>query len=227
MISSNRELTSTEIVNGLAIRPMITQGQIRRNVLYVICSLTLVLTCDFAFGKQASPPTARTDNGVALCKGESLPPEIQSRLKAEFGSWRLQAPADLTALARERWESEKPTACPGMAVGQFERGKQQSYAVLLVPKLHADSGYKFLVFAPQAAQPAYDMRLVDLSDSSGASYYFIHTVQVRKFFNEVSRRKFGVQSSECILFVGSGQEGYEADVYFWTNGNYQHQPVDY
>jgi hypothetical protein len=206
---------------------MITQERIRTNILLVICLLTLILRCALTFGQQASLPTARADRGVALCKVEILPPYVQSRLKAEFGSWKPQEPADLTTLAHERWESEKPLACPGIAVGQFEKGEKQSYAVLLVPRAHADAGYRFLVFTPRASQPDYDVKFVEQSDSGGASYYFIHTVRVSKLFDEVSRRKFNVQSSDCILLVGSGEEGYEADVYFWTSGSYQHQPVDY
>jgi hypothetical protein len=206
---------------------MITQWQIRTNVLCVICSLALVLTCNLGFGQQASPPTARADDGIALCKAESLPPDIRSRLKADFGSWKFQEATDLTALAHERWESEKPIACPGMAVGQFEKDRRQSYAILLVPKAQADAGYRFLVFTPEADHPAYRVKLVEQSDSSGASYYFIHTVRVSKLFDQASRRKFDVQTSECILFVASGQGGYEADVYFWTSRGYHQQPVDY
>jgi hypothetical protein len=221
------ELSSTKAVGMLAIDSMSYHRRIRTIVLHMICFLVLLLICDFAFGGQAPPPTARADKGVALCNVETLPQNIQSRIKAEFSSWRLQEPTDLTALAHERWESEKPIACPGMAVGQFEKDKRQSYAILLVPKAHADAGHRFLVFTPQVDPPAYDVKLLEQSDSNGASYYFIHTVRVSKLFDQVSRRKFDVQTSECILFVGSGQEGYEADVYFWTSRAYQHQPVDY
>jgi hypothetical protein len=182
-----------------------------------------------AFGQQTSTPTTppRTDERLALCNVGSLPPDIQRHLKEDFGSWRVQEPTDLSVLARERWEAEKPLACPGIANGQFENTKAASYAVLLVPKGHADAGYRFLVFSPKGGQLSYDISVVEHSDGGEASYYFIHKVPVSKFFGQASRRKFGAHTSDCILFLGSGKKGYEADVYFWSNGSYQHQPVDY
>jgi hypothetical protein len=101
-----------------------------------------------------------------------------------------------------------------------------SYAVLLISQARADAGYKFLVFSPKAGQSSYEMRAAD-SDDNGAANFFIHTVQISKFFDEPSRRKFQVQTSEGILLVDAAEKEYEADVYFWSNGSYQHQPVDY
>jgi hypothetical protein len=156
----------------------------------------------------------------------SLPPDVQIRLKGEFGSWKVQEPADLSPRAHERWESEKPLQCPGIAVGRFENAKTPSYAVLLVPQGHADAGYKFLVFGPKAGQLSYEMRAVDSGDS-GAANFFIHRVRISKFFDEQSRKKFQAHTREGILLVDSAEKEYEADVYFWSGGSYRHQPVDY
>ena len=116
-----------------------------------------------AFGQQESTPPAIAKPGEesALCKLGSLPQDVQSRLKTEFGSWKVQEPRDLSPRAHERWESEKPLACPGIAVGQFEIAKMPSYAVLLVPQSHTVAGYKFLVFGPKAGKQSYDMRVAD------------------------------------------------------------------
>jgi hypothetical protein len=198
------------------------------NALRMIFSVAFLLTAALAFGQQgsSSPALAKPSQARALCKPGSLPPDIQSRLKEEYGSWKIQEPIDLSPRAHERWESEKPLACPGIAVGQFENAKTPSYAVLLVPQGHTDAGYKFLVFSPKTGQPSYEMRAADSGDS-GAANFFIHKVRISKFFDEPSRRKFQVQMSEGILLADAAEKEYEADVYFWSNGSYQHQPVDY
>jgi hypothetical protein len=197
-------------------------------VLRVTVSLVFLLTAARAFGQHGSslPAPAKPNEGPALCKVGSLPPDIQGRLKGEFGSWKVQEPPDLSPRAHERWESEKPLQCPGIAVGQFENAKTPSYAVLLVPEGHADAGYKFLVFSPKAGQPSHEMRAVDSGDSGGANF-FIHRVRISKFFDEQSRKKFQARASEGILLVDSAEKEYGAEVYFWSGSSYQHQPVDY
>jgi hypothetical protein len=198
------------------------------NALRMIFSVAFLLPAALAFGQQgsSSPAPAKPSEGRALCKPGSLPPDIQSRLKEEYGSWKIQEPTDLSPRAHERWESEKPLACPGIAVGQFENAKTPSYAVLLAPQGHTDAGYKFLVFSPKTGQPSYEMRAADSGDS-GAANFFIHKVRISKFFDEPSRRKFQAQMSEGILLADAAEKEYETDVYFWSNGSYQHQPVDY
>jgi hypothetical protein len=111
-------------------------------------------------------------------------------------------------------------------VGRFENATTPSYAVLLVPKRHAWAGYKFLVFGPEGGQPPYEMRLVD-SGTTGDGNFFVRSAGISKFFDEQSRRKFKVQTDECVLLVDAAENEYETDVYFWANGAYQHQPVDY
>jgi hypothetical protein len=199
------------------------------NVLPATFSLMFWLTAALACGQQGSspPPPAKPSEESALCRPGSLPPDVQSRLKSEFGSWKVQEPAALSPHAHERWESEKPLACPGIAVGKFEDAKTPSYAVLLVPQSHSGAGYKLLAFTPQTGQSPYEMRVVEQSSDSGAANFFIHRVPISKFFDEQSRKKFQAQTSDGILFADAADKEYETDIYFWANGSYQHQPVDY
>ncbi len=196
-------------------------------VLGVTFSLMFLLTPALTSGQRGAPAPANPSEGPALCKLGSLPADIQNRLKWEFGSWKIQEPSNLSARARERWESEKPLQCPGIAAGLFENAKKPSYAVLLVPNGHTGAGYKFLVFSSKAGQPSHETRVVEQSDGSGAANFFIRRVRISKFFDEHSKKKFQVQTSEGILLVDAAENEYETDVYFWTNGSYQHQPVDY
>lgn len=170
---------------------------------------------------------AAASQAAAPCKAESLPSDIQNRLKAEYGSWKIQEPANLTKSAEERWEAEKPLGCPGIAVGHFESAKTPSYAILLVPTAHADAGYTFLVFSQKPGQPEYDVRVVDKLDKNGASNYFIHSTRISKFFDQPSRKKFEAHALDGILLVDSGENEYGVAFYFWSGDNYRYEPVDY
>jgi hypothetical protein len=198
------------------------------SALRMIFSVAFLLTAALAFGQQGSSPPApaKPSEGRALCKPGSLPTDIQNRLKAEFGSWKVQEPADLSPHVHERWESEKPLACPGIAVGKFENAKTPSYAVLLVPQDHKEAGYKFLVFSPKAGQPSYEMRAADSGDS-GAANFFIHRTPISKFFDAPSRKKFEAHTVDGILLVDSAENEYGVEVYFRSGGRYRHEPIDY
>ena len=208
---------------------MITRRRIRINALRMILSLMFLLPSALIFGQRGLPPTmpAKPGGGPALCKLESLPQDVQRSLKEEFESWKVQEPSDLSAQARERWKSEKPLECPGIAVGQFESGQTPSCAVLLVPRGHSDAGYKLIVFGPKTGQPSSELMVIEQSEDSGAANFFIHRVRINKFFGEQSRKKFHVQANDGILLADAEEKQYETDVYFWANGSYQHQPVDY
>jgi hypothetical protein len=163
----------------------------------------------------------------AVCNSSALPSDITKHIKNEFSSWKIQEPTDLSPRARGRWEAEKPLECPGIAAGRFEGANRLSYAVLLVPVGHADGGYRFLIFSRKSSQPSYEVTVVEQWDGGGAANYFIHRVRISKFFDAQSRKRFQAQTIEGILFADSAEKEYEIDVYFWSNGSYKHEWVDY
>jgi len=71
------------------------------------------------------------------------------------------------------------------------------------------------------------MKTVEQFDDGGADNFFIHGVQISRFFDEQSKRTFQVYARECILLVDSAESEYETDLYFWSNSRYERQPVDY
>jgi hypothetical protein len=162
-----------------------------------------------------------------LCNVTQLPAEIQNRIRTGFGTWRVQAPENLSQQARLSWAGKKSSGCPGIAVGQFVSPKHTSYAVLLVPSDHPDAAYRFVVFDPQAESSAYVELVVEKSDAHGASNFFIQMVPISKFFDETSKKKFHVQAIEGILMVDSANKEYEADIYFWSEDRFRQEPVDY
>jgi len=177
-------------------------------------------------GQQGLPSSASL-KGSPDCKMETLPSEIQTRLKQEFASWKMQESTDLSPSARERWKAEKPLGCPGVAVGAFRGSPTPSYAVLLVRTDHPDVGYRFLIFDRQAGKSSFGSKVIEKSDDSGASNFFVRKTRISKFFDLASRRKFQVQANDGVLLADAGEKEYEVEVYFWTSDGYQHQPVDY
>src|SRR6266576_2986860 len=169
---------------------------LRMNALRVTFSWMFLLLLALVFGQGAG----RANQSPTLCKVESLPSEIQNRLKGEYSSWKIQEPADLSQRAREAWEPEKPLTCPGIAVGHFESAKSLSYAVLLIPTGHPDEGYRFLVFSQKLGQPGYEVRVLDKLDEKGAANYYIQSTPISKFFDEASRRKFQAlpRTTSCL-----------------------------
>lgn len=90
-----------------------------------------------------SPTLPKAGEIPSRCQSSALPPAVQDRLKAEYDSWKIQEPSNLSQRARERWESEKPLECPGIAIGQFQ-GTENSHAFLLVARNRSSAAYRFL-----------------------------------------------------------------------------------
>jgi hypothetical protein len=161
------------------------------------------------------------------CTLTRLPAEMQRHIQTNYSSWRLQDVSSLSATAKERWQSEKPVDCPGIAVGQFENMNQKSYAVLLVPADKPDTGYRLLVFTPNRRQAPKRFKAVEQSDKIGASNFFVHQIQITKVFSAEWEKKLRANTRDGILFVDAGESEYETDVYFWTGDEYGRKPIDY
>ena len=191
-------------------------------LLRIVVPFIFVVPAAPTLGQQAAGKQA-----LVLCQLDSLPPVIQRHLREEYGSWRIQEPADLSQRAHEAWEPEKPLACPGIAIGHFESAKTLSYAVLLVPRGHADEGYRFLAFSQKPGQQRYEIRVLDKLDEKGAANYYIQSAPISKFFDGPSRRKFQAYTKDGILLTDSGENEYGVEVYFWSAGRYRREPIDY
>jgi hypothetical protein len=191
------------------------------NPLAMVPSLIFLLSAGLHLGPQT------VGKRPSLCQPDALPSAIQHRLREDYSSWRVQDVANLSKRAHERWESEKPLECPGVAVGYFENAKTQSYALLLVPVGNADAGYRFLVFNQKTGESDYEVSILDKLDGSGATNYFLRGTPIGKFFDETSKKRFHAHTAAVILLFDSAEKEYEVDVYYWTEGHYKHDPVDY
>ena len=187
-----------------------------------ITPLLFLIPGGLAFNQQ---PASKQES--SLCRVDSLPPAIQRRLKQEYGSWKVQEVANLSQRARGRWESEKPIRCPGIAVGYFESAQTPSYALLLVPAVNADAGYRFVVFSRRPGQSDFEAKLLDKLDDAGAANYFVRGTPIGKFFDQASKKRFNAHTSDVILLFDSAEKEYEVDVYYLSAGHYRHDSVDY
>ena len=173
-----------------------------------------------------APSQAQATEGLASCNLSVLPRDIQDRLREDYASWRIQQADSLSEPARKTWANKTPPACPGIAVGLFQSVKSLSYAVLLVPEAHPDAGYRFLVFNRKTGQGSYEPTVVEQSDRNGSSNCFIRKVTISEFFDAKSKKKFQVRAADAILMLDSAEREYEADIYFWSIGEFQQEPVD-
>lgn len=81
---------------------------------------------------QPSPPQAA---GPEACVAPSIPADVSSYLKANFPDWRIKQPQDLRESKYDWLSNFKVRRCPGVAVGNFQPGRNVTYAFLLVPEL--------------------------------------------------------------------------------------------
>jgi hypothetical protein len=197
-------------------------------VLRLNFQMILLMTTALMFCLPSSSSCARATpfESPDPCSLSTLPSEIQQRLKEDFGSWKVQASENLSERARQTWDGKKPSGCPGIAVGLFQNVNTLSYALLLVPVDHPNSGYRFVVFSRNAGQPSYAATVVEKLDGHGAANYFVRKVPVKEFFSEESKKKFQAQATEAILMVDSAEQEYGTEIYFWSNGRYRHEPAD-
>jgi len=190
--------------------------------------LVLVSMSGFmGFGQERpSVPVRVNPNDEAVCKLTDLPSQIRGQLRGEFGSSKVQAPSDLNPIARVRWEAERPLKCPGIAKGRFGGQVTVSYSLLLVPSTRARSGYTIVVFTPKPGESGFKGQIVDQQALGSADNLFIRTVPIGKVFNEQWRRRLGAKA-EGILRISAAEKEYQADVYFWSNGRFESETIDY
>ena len=186
--------------------------------LFVLAAIVTLVAVLFGPSKLSAQAT--------LCKPGTLPPELQKRLAEEYSTWNIQQVTSLSQSAKTRWQDERPLECPGVAAGRFEDAQRISYAVLVVPKKDPGTAYKLLIFTPGVDPSLGTLTVVDQWSRGGAANYFIRGIRVSRFFSPEWVRRLHVKVKEGILFVDAGKSEYEADVYYWADGQYRHEPID-
>jgi hypothetical protein len=187
-----------------------------------LIGLALTLALAKTAGAQQGA-NAEKDNP---CSSNDFPAELRNKLKSEYAAWKIQNLQDLSPSANARWAGGSFTGCPGIAVGEFRETSGTSYAVLLVPQEKPDSGYQLISYTPKSSSSEAEFRIVEKRSLPGASNFFLRTGKMSELFDEESRRKFQIKAKEAFLLFDVGEQEYEVDAYFWSNGAYRNSPVD-
>jgi hypothetical protein len=181
----------------------------------------------FACAVVCEPVTSHSSavSAEKLCSS-ALPEETRRVLATKFPDWVIQSSATLSPSAEQRWMSEKPAACPGIAIGLFESDSTSSVAVLIVHAVNQDSSAKLLIFQRETVGHSADFKVLEDTHTE-ANNFFIRAAPAHRFFDKKAVKRFGVRAPEAILLFDAGKDEYETDIYFWTGSDYRHQPVDY
>jgi len=171
---------------------------------------------------QAAP--GEPDELSAMCKAESLPPDIRASLNRNFSNWKIQEPADLSPRARTRWGEARPLTCPGIAGGHFQDPKNASYALLLVPADHSNSSYKVLIYTQQSGQQYYGFKAVAQMDS-GAGDVFVQSVSTGSFPEATAHWVAHSKVNEAVMLVDSAAAA--SYLFVWSDVNYEREQVNY
>lgn len=187
--------------------------------------LSIVVSANFLMGGAPSSSAANSvpDELLGLCRTDALPQDIRGSLSRNFGSWKVQEPADLSLRARTRWGAERPLTCPGIAAGHFQDPKSASYALLLIPANHESSAFKLLIYTQQSG-PYFGFKAVGQQDA-GASDVFVATVPTGRFFDATSKWVAHSKVTDAVMLVDSAAT--ESFVYVWSDASYERTQVNY
>ena len=146
---------------------------------------------------------------------KALPPAVQSYVEHQFPEWRAKALADLEGYDRQLWRETHKKECPGIAVGYFENSEQLSYALLLVPRSTAKSGYKFVVIT-SAPENTYHSEILDHNDSQGASGMVISKSPPGKYSDSEQTKTVQLKLDSISL------DWLEKSsmLYYWSDGHF-------
>jgi hypothetical protein len=167
--------------------------------------LACLLVPLLSFAKAADP-----------CATTLLPREIQQLLASKYSDWRAKTTADLEEDDRRLWLKANPYACPGLAIGRFQRQDQMSYAVLLVPRSEPTQEYKVVVISKAMGSDDYSVRVLDHANGASYSGLVISKVPPGKYsdFDDMS----SIRSKLDAINVEWIEKG--AVLYYYSRGSY-------
>lgn len=150
------------------------------------------------------------------CRDSALPDGVRAALASQFAEWHVQTTADLQADYLKQWMAKRPSACPGIASGQFAGKSAVSYAVLLIPREKGKQGYRLVMFDP-AAKGAFSQALLEQSDAYIPTGSGIYKIDPGLQFNEEKFSTFKLKTDGLYLET-LDQGGF---IYYWKHGRYQ------
>lgn len=146
---------------------------------------------------------------------KALPPAVQSYMEHQFPEWRPKVLSDLEGYDRQLWQETHKKECPGIAVGHFENAEHLSYALLLVSRSTAKSGYKFVVIT-SAPENTYRSEILDHNDAADASGMVISKAPPGKYsdFEQTKTVQLKLDSISLDWLEKSSV------LYYWSEGHF-------
>lgn len=153
------------------------------------------------------------------CRNGILPTKAQSLIENKFPGWRTKRVSDLGADDKKLWAKAHPAECPGIAAGHFEQPGLVSYAMILVPKSDADSGYMAVVLSTNTTSEDYEVRILDRAKGprSGADNLVISRLRPGTYpgFDGTKSLRLKLDSINVEWIEAA------AVIYYWSNGRYR------
>jgi len=174
-----------------------------------------VLTIAAVIAMFAAPSLDAQEQALA-CQDSVLPGGVRAALAGQFADWRVQTAADLQPDYQKEWVAKRPSACPGIAAGQFEGKASLSYALLLIPRQKGRQGYRLVVFGP-ASRDSFSAVMLEQSDAYIPTGTGVYRIDPGLQFNEEKFSTFKLKS-DGIYLETKDQPGF---IYYWKRGHYQ------
>jgi len=160
--------------------------------------------------------TAAT-KGPSQCNEAAIPTTVKKLLDDKFPQWRPKQLSDIDEDDQKFWlEGPNGKACPGIAVGHFEKADSLSYAFLLVPKSDPTGGHKIVVFSKRAKKSIYSWTLIDHADGQTFSGLVISKAEPAKYKDWEGVKSIQIKTD--ALYVEWIEKG--AQLYYWSAGRY-------
>ena len=174
----------------------------------IICAMGMILAASCVCAQEAPQ----------VCADSVLPDGVRAALANEYGEWRIETAADLSADYQKAWVAKRPNDCPGITSGHFEGKSEPSYALLLIPRAKAAQGFRLIVMSKARDKGGYSANVLEQDDKTSVNDAAIYRAEPGLQFNEEKFATFKLKS-DGIYFEFFEKGG---SIYFWKHGRYEH-----
>ena len=144
-----------------------------------------------------------------------LPARVQELIR-KMPAWKIVQLADLTEDHRRMWITNRPTECPGIAIGQFVDSGEETYAILFHSRGKNNPRQKLLVL--RLGKDGVESHTVgEWPASRSEPLAVIWKVGPGKYTGFDRLRE--IQTTRDAIALEVMEAG--ADLYYWSGGRFQ------
>lgn len=149
-----------------------------------------------------------------------VPADISEWLKSHFPHSRVKSTEDLEAYHQKLWQENRPNACPGIAEGNFLAPSEKTFALLLVPEVPSNTGYKVVVLSKPRGK-TYSASVIDDGKDELSERVVIYRVPPGTYKEPENTRRVQIKLDGVV--VEAMEAG--ATLYLWRNGRFDHMVI--